>query len=162
MNVEVKMLDDADLALIEKYSPEIWKATYSEILSEDQIEFMLNLSYSLDSLIDQKSSGCVFFGFFSGQKFIGFTSLFPKTEDILRIEKIYLMPENQGKGVGRYSINFIKDFAGKKGFKILELNVNRNNKALNFYQKQGFKIIQEIDIPLNKYILNDYVMQLSI
>jgi ribosomal protein S18 acetylase RimI-like enzyme len=39
------------------------------------------------------------------------------------------------------------------------LNVNRNNKALGFYQKFGFVILREEDIDIgNGYFMNDYIM----
>ena len=47
-------------------------------------------------------------------------------------------------------------------FSTLELNVNRNNPAKDFYAKNGFKIVEEIDIPLDKFWLNDYVMTKNI
>lgn len=43
---------------------------------------------------------------------------------------------------------------------VLELNVNRQNKARIFYEKFGFVIVEEKDIPIgNGYFMNDYVMQ---
>ena len=42
----------------------------------------------------------------------------------------------------------------------LQLNVNRKNKALHFYEKQGFKIIREEDIDIGSgYFMNDYVLE---
>ncbi len=44
--------------------------------------------------------------------------------------------------------------------KMVELNVNRQNKAVDFYKNIGFKIIKEVDIPIGEgYFMNDYVMQ---
>jgi ribosomal protein S18 acetylase RimI-like enzyme len=41
--------------------------------------------------------------------------------------------------------------------------VNRHNRALHFYEKQGFKIIREEDIDIGSgYFMNDYVMELTI
>jgi ribosomal protein S18 acetylase RimI-like enzyme len=49
-----------------------------------------------------------------------------------------------------------------KGLTYLELNVNRQNTAIGFYKKLGFKIIAEEDIPIgNGFFMNDYVMQIS-
>jgi hypothetical protein len=43
------------------------------------------------------------------------------------------------------------------------LNVNRYNKARFFYEKFGFKIIDEVDISIgNNYFMNDYVMELNL
>ncbi len=42
----------------------------------------------------------------------------------------------------------------------LLLNVNRCNKARNFYEARGFQVIAEEDIDIgNGYLMNDYLMQ---
>ena len=45
------------------------------------------------------------------------------------------------------------------GKHILELNVQRHNKAKNFYEKMGFSVAYEEDIPIGPYWMNDYVMR---
>lgn len=42
----------------------------------------------------------------------------------------------------------------------LGLNVNRYNKAKGFYERLGFNVIGEENIPIgNGYFMNDYVME---
>ena len=42
----------------------------------------------------------------------------------------------------------------------LTLNVNRFNKAIDFYLKNGFKIIKEENIEIgNGFLMEDYVME---
>jgi ribosomal protein S18 acetylase RimI-like enzyme len=49
------------------------------------------------------------------------------------------------------------------GASILELNVNRSNNAVTFYQKFGFTTTSEVDLPIGEgYFMNDYVMQKSL
>lgn len=162
MSFLVKVLEEKELHLIAENAPAIWQATYQEILSQNQIDFMLEKSYTLDSLIQQKKVGCRFLGAYYNNEFVGFASVFSPNSSILRIEKLYLMPKIQGLGLGKLFMNHIKNLGVEEGFQTLELNVNRNNKALNFYQKQGFTIISEVDIPLANYVLNDYIMQCSL
>ena len=60
-------------------------------------------------------------------------------------------------------LQFIINEISKEGVKYLELNVNRENKAIGFYKKLGFTIIAEEDIPIgNGFFMNDYVMQISL
>ena len=41
----------------------------------------------------------------------------------------------------------------------MELNVNRYNQAILFYQVQGFKIKEAVDISIgNGFFMNDYIM----
>ena len=45
----------------------------------------------------------------------------------------------------------------------MELNVNRNNKALQFYAHMGRRKLREGDFPIgNGYYMNDYIMGLEI
>lgn len=68
--------------------------------------------------------------------------------------------EQQGKGIGVQLLSYIKKDTADRGGKSLELNVNRNNPAVEFYKKAGFNISVEMDIPYFGYSLNDYVMEM--
>jgi ribosomal protein S18 acetylase RimI-like enzyme len=46
-----------------------------------------------------------------------------------------------------------------KGKNILELNVNKYNPAKDFYEKMGFEVAYEEDIPIGPYWMNDFVMR---
>ena len=45
----------------------------------------------------------------------------------------------------------------------MELNVNRNNRALHFYERMGLRKLREGDFPIGDgYYMNDYIMGLDI
>ena len=47
-----------------------------------------------------------------------------------------------------------------KGGTTLQLNVNRQNNAKEFYEKMGFAVIGEEDIDIGSgYYMNDYIME---
>lgn len=142
---------------------QIYYPTYAEILQHDQIEFMLAKSYTVQAIKDAILSDQDFYILCDKENNkLGFMALKNYSNTILRIEKLYLLPQAQGKGAGKYLINFATYLAKKLKKKYVELNVNRANKAYFFYLKQGFKVIQEVDIPYYGYVLDDYVMQKSV
>ena len=47
--------------------------------------------------------------------------------------------KHQGKGYGVEALKFIQDRAKKEGYKAIELDANRKNKAIKIYEKFGFK-----------------------
>lgn len=143
-----------------------WKQAYTSIISPAQMKYMLDLFYSKSSLQKQMQEGHQFIVAEENNKAVGFASYAPKSVNelyVFRLHKIYINPNQQGKGVGKLFINFIiNDIKPKKGTG-LELNVNRNNKALHFYQKLGFKITREEDIDIGEgYFMNDYVLMLAL
>ena len=39
------------------------------------------------------------------------------------------------------------------------LNVNRHNRAFHFYKACGYQLLQEIDIPIGPFWMNDYILR---
>ena len=154
-----------DLPTITSIARKTWPIAYGEILSEAQLEYMLNSFYSEEALKTNIASGHEFILAKEDDFVLGFASLennYQKTAKT-KIHKIYMLPESQGKGIGKLLVENIKKRAIAKGSKNLLLNVNRFNKAIGFYHKMGFRIIQEIDIEIGLgYLMEDYVMEKEI
>lgn len=92
---------------------------------------------------------------------VGFAS-FSHTEstDIYKLHKLYVLPEIQGKGLGKALLDFIIQQLKTSEARLLLLNVNRQNRARSFYEKLGFTVIKEEDVDIgNNYFMNDYVME---
>lgn len=141
----------------------IWPATYDSILPPGQSPYMLNLIYSTGALQEQLQDGHQFIIARENDRAVGFASYAPKNESpkICKLHKIYVLPNQQGKGIGKALINYILD-AIRSSCTRLQLNVNRQNPAINFYQKLGFSIIETVDISIgNGYFMNDFVMEFT-
>lgn len=152
----------AEAEIIHQLAHQIYYPTYTGILSDDQMKFMLERSYSVQALQESMQIDQDFYLAFDKKSTVGFMALKDKDEDILRIEKLYLLPQTQGKGFGKELISCAIAKAKLKNKKRVQLNVNRGNKAYYFYLKMGFTVVQEIDIPYFNYILDDYVMEIPI
>jgi len=152
----------AEAEIIHHLAHQIYFPTYRDILSAEQMAFMLEKSYTVDALQESMQTDQDFFLAFDEEIPVGFMSLKDKDEDILRIEKLYLLPQTQGKGLGKELISYAITKAKSKNKKRVQLNVNRGNKAYYFYLKMGFTVVDEVDIPYFGYVLDDYVMQITI
>jgi GNAT superfamily N-acetyltransferase len=152
----------ADAPVIVDLANQTWWSTYSEILSAEQIQFMLNIIYDTDKIRQQIENGTQQFLILEedGQA-VAFASYSPREEDadIYKLHKLYCLPQTQGKGYGKVLIEFVADKVRAAGKQLLELNVNRYNKAMGFYEKIGFSIAYEEDVPIGPYWMNDYVMR---
>ncbi len=153
-----------DIPVIHSLANRIWRISYREMLSPKQMEYMLGLMYSHESLRYQiEKQQHTFLIAYEDEKAVGFAAFFPKykiSSAIYRLDKIYVLPDLHGKGMGKKIIDHIISIIQPKGASILELNVNRKNKAISFYEKIGFIIIKEVDVAIGEgYFMNDYVMQ---
>jgi RsiW-degrading membrane proteinase PrsW (M82 family)/ribosomal protein S18 acetylase RimI-like enzyme len=149
-----------DIPLIRELSMKIWPQTYSSILSSDQIDYMLKAMYSEHSLLEQMNQKHEFIIVNDGHEPVGFASFSLIAPAVYKLHKIYILPQMQGKGAGKFVMSEIARAMIAKGGKALQLNVNRNNRARQFYEKLGFEVIREEDIDIgNGYFMNDYVME---
>jgi GNAT superfamily N-acetyltransferase len=156
---------EEDMPIISNLAELIWPQTYSEYINEEQLRYMLDLMYNQGELISQLQQGYTFLIAEDGLKDVGFacSSLIDAETKTYKLHKLYVLPEMHGKGVGKILINEIKNLAERNGGKFLQLNVNRNNKAKDFYLKGGFKIKETVDVNIgNGFFMNDYVMELEI
>jgi diamine N-acetyltransferase len=157
--MRIRKATEEDITAITELAEKIWWPTYRNIISEEQISFMLKDMYSEESLKKQLVSGV---DFILAEKenlavaFAGFSLIEP---EVYKLHKLYVLPSEQGNGTGKNLIEYITDLAREQGGKILELNVNRGNSASEFYKKVGFEIYRTVDISYHHFILNDYIMR---
>ncbi|MTH14629.1 GNAT family N-acetyltransferase [Flavobacterium sp. LC2016-01] len=151
-----------DIAKIQEIANITWPITYGEILTTEQLDYMLNLIYSDEALSKQiQNKEQLFYLISDSESIIGFIGIEHnyKNTAVTKIHKIYLLPETQGKGYGKIVFETIEKLASENNSKELLLNVNRFNAALNFYKKLGFEIKETVDIEIgNGYLMEDYVM----
>lgn len=160
--MDIKRAGESDWPIIEQIAQQSWQAGYAGVLSAEQISFMLNRSYSQEGIVGAMCAGQEFYLALEEDTVIGFIALQIHAGELLRIEKLYLLPQVQGKGYGRELLDFAAQQAVQNQLHRLELNVNRKNKAYFFYLNQGFEVVKEVDIPYFGFVLDDYVMQKSI
>lgn len=158
----ISIAQKSQLLIIKELAYIIWPDAYGEILSKEQLDYMLDLIYDIESLEKQVDKNHVFLLVEDDNQFIGFASyeLNFENSNKTKIQKLYVLQEIQGKGIGKHLINYIKQIAIDNKNSGLVLNVNRFNKAKEFYLKYGFEITKEIKIDIgNNYIMDDYIME---
>ena len=162
---------EADIALIGRLADVCFRHTYREILSAEQLEYMMDWMYSAESLKRQLTEeGHVYFiGEMEGTA-VGYVSVQPEgTADdglpLWHLQKIYVLPDCQEGGVGkrlfRHALEYVRQQAG--GPCLVELNVNRNNPAVGFYEHLGMRKLRQGDFHIGHgYFMNDYIMGLEL
>jgi len=151
-----------DAQTIINLAEEIWWVAYSPILEKEQISYMLGEIYSTAVITSHlKNNTQTFLLLHEDEQPVAFAAYSPREEhaDVYKLHKLYCLPATQGKGYGKILIEAVIDEVQQAGKRTLDLNVNRYNKAQSFYEKLGFKVIYEEDIPIGPYFMNDYVMR---
>ena len=171
-------LNDRDF--IRSVSERTWPSTYDHIISQAQIEFMLEWMYSNESLEKQMNTGSEFYiASIKKEKgeweAVGFCSVSPEDEEeevksieevegsnAHKLNKLYVLPEAQGTGAGKALLNKCIEVAKAAGSNSLFLQVNKLNNAYTFYLKKGFIKEREFKFDIgNGFYMDDYVMRLT-
>ena len=163
----IRQATSTDIDIIRNLALATWPVAYAEILSPAQLDYMLQLIYSYEALtLQMQEKDHRFILLYENEDAVGFASYSIKNNDqpnIFRLHKIYVLPTQQGNGCGQQLLDYVIRQVQSAGATQLELNVNRNNPALEFYKKKGFTIIKEEDIDIGEgYFMNDYVVSLAI
>jgi ribosomal protein S18 acetylase RimI-like enzyme len=150
-------------AVIEDIARRTWPDAYGKILSQEQLQYMLDKFYNAATLKERMLKNSIFYLIKERKAALGFMELgLNECGHTCKLHKLYILPNQQGRHLGRQLIDHA--IAVCREFKQtgLYLNVNRHNKALGFYEKMGFKIILSEDIDIgNGFYMNDYVLQIN-
>lgn len=155
-----------EIPLIRELASKTWPATYLHLIGQEQVDYMFEMMYSEESLRRQmtEEKQTFFIAEVDGTP-AGYLSIEPKEGNEFIFQKIYVVPDYQGKGVGRFLVEqgmaYLK--AEYPAPIQITLYVNRDNKAVNFYQRIGFEVIDTRDLHIgNGFYMNDYIMGIAI
>lgn len=153
------------IQLIRDLAARSWKSAYSEILSEDQIRYMLETMYSEKEISGHLKQQQHYHYYLLMDEhhdlFLGFLGFeYHYEPETTKLHRIYLVEESKGKGYGKKALEFLNRQAGEAGDKRIILNVNKYNPARAFYESQGYTVYDEgvFDIG-HGYVMDDYLME---
>ncbi|MDI1356430.1 MAG: GNAT family N-acetyltransferase [bacterium] len=152
----------SDIPTISSLAYRIWKQVYPDIISQEQIDYMLQLMYSNESLSEQMGAKAhLFYLIELESECVGFVSVSNESPNNWHLNKFYIDQKVARKGLGT---EVLADLLRLLQAKQMTLTVNRQNyKAINFYFKNGFRIERVADFNIgNGYVMNDFVMMLEI
>ena len=166
-DVHIRKATVKDVDLIHELAWQIFPETYKDILTKEQIEYMMDWMYSKENLTRQMQElGHSYFIADASvmddtKRPVGYISVRKEGERLFHLEKIYVLPQIHATGIGKHLLRHLENYLKTKSpqpFDI-ELNVNRYNKAQGFYLKHGFQIRRQGDFEIgNGYYMNDYIM----
>ena len=156
-----------DIPTIIRLAEATWEPTYRFIISGEQLEYMYRVIYSPAALKRQMQEQQHQFlvAYVAGEP-AGFASFSPQPAEAgaegptgFKLHKIYVLPTRQGQGLGQHLIEAVENAARTAGGHFLDLNVNRYNPAIAFYERRGFVRQREVDVPIGPYFMNDYILR---
>lgn len=160
-NLEIiKVYEDSELQALEDTAREIWNEYFTFILSDEQIEYMLDKFLSKDVLKDQLDDNYEYYFLMSNGQILGFFIIHPE-EKKLFLSKIYLYDRYRNKGYSNQMFDYVEKRAQDRKLNKVYLTVNKYNKnPINIYKHKGYKVVDSVVTDIgNGFVMDDYIME---
>jgi len=153
---------EKDISTIQDLAKRSWNFAYANILQQEQIDYMLNLMYSENTLEQHfENPNYQYYLIKEENEFLGFIGFEIHQEaETTKLHRIYFLKEAQGRGLGKKALEFVINQARNVNDKRVTLTVNKNNSAQKFYESQDFKVYDEAIFDIgNGYVMDDFLME---
>ena len=139
----VMLQSPEDLFRVRAIADDIWPKTFREILSPEQIVYMMKMMYSPEVMARELAEGYSFELFVIDGKDAGYMVYAPYEEPgMMKLHKLYLLEEYQGKGFGQKMLRHVAERAEERGFTSVILAVtSRISKLRRRMNALGLSII---------------------
>ncbi len=159
---EIRALRENEIPELCALAREIWRAHYPGIISNAQIEYMLNERYDETVIREELQRRDLWWDvLLLGGEMTGYTSYcLTDAPEMIKIDKLYLHPRAQRMGHGARLMAHVANRMAAQGCTRLTLAVNRHNKAaIAAYQKHGFEIAETSLKQIGGgFWMDDYIM----
>ena len=157
-----------DLDSLCKISIETFYQTFADSNTEENMTAYLDSAYNKEKIYEELCNpDSSFFFIYVDESLAGYlkTNEYPSQTDIndidsLELERIYILKEFQGAGLGQDLLEHTISIAIEHGKKYIWLGVwEHNERAKHFYQKNGFYRIGAHSFVVGDDVQTDYVMR---
>ena len=152
-----------DLEILRKVAFQVWPQTFANILSSEQIEYMMNMMYAPGVLAVELANGVHFEIIRINGEPSGYISYsaYPQEQGMAKLHKVYLLPGFHSLGIGQQMLDHAQEQCKKLGFDAILLTVNKHNeRAIKAYNRNGFTTTAAVSTPIGSgFFMDDYIMQ---
>lgn len=161
-DIEISKALPEDAEAIRDLAVGIWNACYPEIISREQIDYMLDWMYAPKQIrTEMREEGIVYLRIDDPSGLRGFAAFGPgENAAEIFIHKLYVDPEVQGRGLGSAAIQKIEALSRRRGGRRISLRVNRKNlQAIRVYEKNGFHRDGQIRSDIGGgFVMDDFLL----
>lgn len=163
MSMKLVLVDQNLIALTSKFAQEVFVDYYTNLIGIEQSIYMANLFLSENAITNLMKNGAIFKLVMNDTEPVAFFE-YIKEEDKVFLSKLYVKKQYRKKGISRMMLQDCIDYAKENNKDSIYLTVNKGNiNSINVYKHYGFKQIDAVKNDIgNGYVMDDYIMELSI
>jgi len=171
LELKIRQVGIDELETLQQISRTTFTETFSIHNSEENMKSYLRDNLSLEKLVEEKRNPESSFYFVEMKDtVIGYLKLNVgaaqnewKEDTGIEIERIYVLKEYHGHKIGQLLFEKAISIARSMEKKYVWLGVwEKNERAIAFYTKNGFKVVDQHLFKLGDDVQNDYLMKLTL
>lgn len=167
MRLRIRECREDEIEELQRISYITYDETFRHLNTPETMQKYLSESFNRDKLLGElRNPDSTFYLMHIDDSLVGYLKLneAPAQNDIndpmaLEIERIYIYKQHQGKGLGKKLMKFALEKAAERKKRYAWLGVwEKNENAIAFYEKSGFKIAGKHSFRMGDEIQLDYIM----
>lgn len=159
----ITITDRSEIKEIARLADVVWHECYKGIISDAQIDYMVNNFQSESAMLSLFDAGAEFYALKEDGKTCGYIVL-EKEKGAIFLSKLYLHSSIRGKGYGSLALSFVKKRAAELNYSSVYLHVNKcNQRAITAYLANGFEKECSLDTDIGGgFAMEDYIMRAKV
>lgn len=163
MGIEIsEVKTEEELSLVAELAEKIWHECFIGIISEEQIDYMVEKFQSYNSMKEQiANQDYHYLAVRDDGDICGYIAVKPEKDERFFLSKLYLRKDKRGKGIASKMLERVFEEAKNAGKSKVYLTVNKHNDhAVKVYEKTGFQTVECVVTDIgNGFVMDDFVME---
>ncbi len=169
-HLSLRKIEIEDLRNLQKISIQTFRETFDEVNTEEDMQKYVDEKLNVNQLQSElENPESEFYFAENNDKILGYLKLNfgnAQTEnsgkDGFEIERIYVLKDFIGQKIGNFLFEKSIEIGKKRKMNFVWLGVwEKNERAINFYEKQGFEVFNQHDFVLGNDVQTDLLMKLN-
>jgi ribosomal protein S18 acetylase RimI-like enzyme len=160
-SLAIRSASEAEIPALRALAERVWRVSYAKMLAPGQIDYMLAWMYAPEAIARELAEGVIWEAAWLEGELIGFLSctLEPEARR-LKLNKLYLLPEQQGLGLGQQLLDRVHVLATQRGAEQVWLQVNKQNtRAIRAYERAGYEVERSAVFDIGGgFVMDDFIM----
>ncbi len=150
-----------DIPLLRGLAEQIWRVSYAAMITPEQIDYMLGWMYSPAQIALELGEGVAWEVALAEGEPAGFFSVSFQEPARAKLQRMYLLPERQGAGLGQALLARVQELAASRGAAEVWLQVNKQNaRAIRAYERAGYVVERSAVFEIGHgFVMDDFIMQ---
>jgi len=169
MEIQLKECDESNIEVVLKLSRDTFYESFSKMNTKENMDTYLNSAFNREKIkAELRDPNSTFFLLLLNNNVIGYLKINEheaqtdlKDEPGLEIERVYIMAEFQGRGLGKVLMIKGIEIAQANNKAYVWLGVwEKNVRAIQFYERMGFNTFATHDFYLGDEKQTDILMKM--